>query len=78
MDDSTKGRCDMILVWDLWIELGLNLKFYEHVIESDDGPFKGSTTPIANLGTYVFEYLNIEKITPGEYFTNAYVKEVYK
>ena len=54
VDDSSKGRYDMILGRYLLIELGLNLKFSEHVIESDDGPFKGSTTPMVDLGMYVF------------------------
>ena len=45
MDDSAKGRYDMILGQDILTELGLNLKFSEHVIKADDGPFNGSTTP---------------------------------
>ena len=36
VDDSAKVRYDMILGWDQLPELGLNLKFYEHVIEVDD------------------------------------------
>ena len=31
-----------------------------------------------NLGTYIFEDLNIRKIIPEEIFTNVYVKEVYE
>ena len=58
VDDSTKGRYDMILGLDLLTQLGLNLRFSEHVIESDDGPFKGSTTPMVNLGTDIFKDLN--------------------
>ena len=64
VDDSNKGRYDMILGQDIWTELGLNLKFYEHVIEADDGLFKGSTTPMVDLGTYGFKYLNTGTITP--------------
>ena len=30
----------------------IDLKFSDHVIEADDGPFKGSTTPIVDLGSY--------------------------
>ena len=41
-------------------------------------PLKGSTTPMVGLGTYIFNYLNIGKITPKESFTNTYVKEVYQ
>ena len=58
MDDSAKGIYDMILEQDILIELVLNLKFSEHVIEADDVPFKGSSTPIVNLGTYIFKDLN--------------------
>ena len=31
-----------------------------------------------DLGTYIFEKLNTEKIKPEEYFTYAYVEEVYE
>ena len=57
VDESSKGRYDMILVQDILTELGLNLKFSEHVVEADDGLFNGSTTLIVDLGTYIF--LNI-------------------
>ena len=49
----------MILGQDLLTEFGLNLKFSEHVIEADDGPFNESTTPMADLGTYIFKSLNV-------------------
>ena len=42
----------------------LNLKCSEHVIEADDGPLNGSTTPMVNLGTYIFKYLNTGEIKP--------------
>ena len=64
----------MILGRDILTELGLNLKFSEHVIEADDGPFNGSTMPMVDLGTYIFKDLNTGKFTPEELFTNAYVK----
>ena len=54
----------MILGKDLLIELGLNLKFSEHVIEADDGPFNRFTIPMVDLGTYIFKYLNTGNITP--------------
>ena len=54
----------------------MNLKLSEQLIKADDGPFKGSTTPMADLGTYVFKDLNTGKITPEKLFTDAYVKEV--
>ena len=78
VDDSAKGRYDMMLGWYILTQLGLNLKFSEHVIESGDGTFKGSTTPIVDLGTYIFKDLNTSKSTPEEFFTGDYVKEVYK
>ena len=64
VDYSAKGMYDMILGRYILIELGLNLKFSEHFTEADDGPFKGFTTPMADLGTYLFKDLNIGKITP--------------
>ena len=45
MGDYTKGRYNMILGRDLLTKLGLNLKFSEHVIKSDDGPLKGLQHP---------------------------------
>ena len=64
LDDPNKGRCGMILVIDLLTELWLNLKLSEHVIEADDGNFKGCITTMIDLSTYIFKYLNTEKITP--------------
>ena len=64
----------MILRQDILTELGIILKLSEHVIKSYDGPFKGSTSPMVDLGTYLFQYLNTWKITPEESFTNNYVK----
>ena len=32
---------------------------------------------MVNLGTYIFNYLNIGVNTPEELFTNAYVEDVY-
>ena len=62
--EYAKGRCNVILGRYLLIELGLSLKCFEHVTESDDGTFKGSTTPMVDLGIYIFKYLNKGKITP--------------
>ena len=62
VDKSVKGGYDMILGWYISIELGLNLKLSEHVIEADDRPFEGSTTLMVDLGTYVFKYLNTGKL----------------
>ena len=63
MDESGKGRYDMILGQDILTELGLNLELYVHVIKADDGPFNRSTTAMVDLGMYIFKYLNTEKIT---------------
>ena len=63
MDDSSKGRYDMILGRDILISLWSNLKSSDNVIEEDDGPFKGSTSPMVNLGTYEFKDLNTGNIT---------------
>ena len=76
LDESAKGGYDMILGKDLLNDLGLNIKLSDCVIESDDGPFKGSVSPIVDLGTYEFKYLNTGKITPEEIFMNYYAEEV--
>ena len=64
VDDSTKVSYDTILGIYLLTELVLNLNFYDHIIEADDGPFIGATTPMVDLGTYLFNYLNTGKIKP--------------
>ena len=50
VDDSTKGRYDMILERDILTELVLDIKLSEYVIEADDGPFKGSKTTMVDFG----------------------------
>ena len=45
VDDSANHRYDMILGRDLLKELGLNPKFYEHVIKVDGGPLNGQHHP---------------------------------
>ena len=55
VDDSAKGRYDIIFGRVLLIYLGLNFKPSEHVIGSNKGPFKGSTAPMVDLGTYIFK-----------------------
>ena len=76
MDDPAKGRYNIILGRYLLPELGLNLKLSEHVIEAHDQNVKRYTTPMVNLGMYIFKDLNIGEITPEESFTKVYVKEV--
>ena len=67
----------MILCRELLTALGLNLKLSDHIIEADYGPFKGSTEPMVDLGTYKFKTLNTGKITPEESFMDAYAEEMY-
>ena len=40
-------------------------------------PCGGDVTPSVILGKYNFKILNIDNITPKEYFTNVYVKEIF-
>ena len=62
MDDSAKGRYNIILRQYLLIELLLNLNLSEHVPEAYDGNFNGSTTPTIDFGTYIFKCLNTVKL----------------
>ena len=68
----------MILGRDILTYLGLNLKYSDHVIETDDGTLKGSTAPMVDLGKYEFKYLNTRKITPEVQFTNNYSEEIHE
>ena len=52
VDDTANGRYKIILGRDQLPDSGLNLKPYDHVIEEGDGPFKESTTPVVDIGTY--------------------------
>ena len=54
----------MILDRDIWTELGSNLNFSDHAIESDDKPLKCSTAPMVDLDKYEFKSLDIWNITP--------------
>ena len=54
VDESGKSRYYMILGRYILTALGLNIKLSDHVIEADDGPLKGSTTPMVKL--YVIVY----------------------
>ena len=78
VDDSNKARYDIVLGVDILTEMGLNLKFCNHVIEGYDRPFKGSTTPVVDMVTHEFTYFKTGKITPEEFFMNAYPDEVYE
>ena len=70
MNESAKGRYNMILGRDIWTELVLNLIFSKHAIESGDGPFNGYTSPMIDLSMLKIKDLNTSKITPEEYFMN--------
>ena len=48
--DPSESKYDMILAIYLLIELGLNLKFPEHIIKGDDRPFEWCTSPTIYLG----------------------------
>ena len=63
---------------DLLIEVGLYSKWYDHSIKSDDGPFKGSTSPMVYYSTYEFKSLNTGKTTHDKSFTDDYADEVYE
>ena len=78
MNDFAKGGYDMILVRYLLTSLESNLKWSEHTIEVDDGPFKGSKILMFDLGVYAFKYLNTVNISLEEYFTNAYSDKLYE
>ena len=75
VDDSANCGYGMILGRDIWTELGLNSKFSVHVIKSDDGTFEGSTTPMVDLGTYIFKDLNTGKITLEEFLLMLTLKK---
>ena len=52
VNDSAKGIYDIILGRDLLTELGLNLKFSNHVIEGNYVNFKVYTASLVDLGAY--------------------------
>ena len=64
VNDFSKGICNMILGRDILTALGLDLELSDYIIETNDGPIKGSTEPMVDLGTYEFKYLNTGNITP--------------
>ena len=78
VDDSAKGRYDIIVGRYIWTELVLNLKISDHVIEADDGPSMRSTAPMVYLCAYVFKDLNTGEIKLEESFTDAYAEELYE
>ena len=53
-------------------------KIPDLVIESNNGPSKGSTAPMVDLGTYEFTDLETGKIIPADLFMNACVEEKHE
>ena len=78
MNDSAKGRYDMILGRYLLTDLGLNLNFFDQLIEEYYGYFKGSTAPMVDMGNDEIKDLNTGNITPEGLFTNDYKEETHK
>ena len=78
VDDSAKGRYNMILDRYILAKLVLNIKLFKHSIEAGYGPLKGSTSPMIDLSVYEFKYLNTGNITPEESLMNSYIAEVYE
>ena len=52
VDDSAKGGYNMIVDRYILIEIGLNKKLSEQIVEAGGGPLRGSTPPTIYLGTY--------------------------
>ena len=49
VDNSTKGRYDMILGRYLLVALVLNLKFYDHIIVGGKEPDEGCSAPMVEV-----------------------------
>ena len=77
MDDSANFIYDMILEIYL-LKIRINTKWSDQAIESDYGTFKGSISPIVDLGKYEYKNVNTGEITPEELLTNAYSEELYE
>ena len=71
VDDPTKGRCNIMPVRYLLVPLGLNVKFFELLIETGDVPLNVFIEPMIDLGTQKFKYLNTGNFIPEKYFTNS-------
>ena len=54
VDDSAKGRYDIILGRYILTTLGLNFNFSDHVIEAYYGSLTWSKAPMVDLGRYEF------------------------
>ena len=63
VNDSDKGRYDIILGRDILTALRSNLKLSDHAIKAYYLPFKGSMALMVYLCKYEFKYLNTRNIT---------------
>ena len=69
----------MILGRYRFTSLGLDTFFPKHVFTRGDRPCKVCKPPMVDLGTCDYIPLDFtRKITPKEYFIDAYVKEVFE
>ena len=78
VDDFAEISYFIILSRYLLTSLVINLKFPKQIIEGCSGPFESYTEPIVDLGTYEFKIVNVDKITSKEYFTDAYLEELFE
>ena len=60
VDDSAKGRYEMVLHKYILKLLGFNIKISLRIIEAKHEPLKGSTTPMVDLGRY--EIINLDTV----------------
>ena len=58
LGERAEGRYDMILGRYVLTALVINLKLSDRIIEADDGPLKGLTAPIVDLGMCEIKDLN--------------------
>ena len=56
VNESAKVRYDMILGVDILTDLILNIILSDHIIEAENGTFKGSKEPMVDLCVYQFKY----------------------
>ena len=76
--ESAKRRYYVILGRYLLTVIVSHIKVSDNAIKSDYGPLKGSTALMVNIGWYIFKYLNTGKITPINFFINAYSEELHE
>ena len=78
MDESAKGRYDIIWGRDILSALEIYLKFSDHVIKSYARPFRVSTATMVFLGQYSLKDLNAGKITPESSFKSSETEEMHE